>query len=790
MAKLPTRNRLFRAIWTADSFVSTALFEAWDGCKRAGSAYSSFLHRYFLVRGFKRLMVGLIDDGLTLGTLFAFGLLAFALPPFSGTGDIWNRGRDYAMTFTDSNGNIVGKWGIRQNDAIPLDEISPNLIKAVLATEDVRFFEHFGIDLIGTLRAVVNNARSSTVQGGSSITQQVAKNLFLSPEQTVERKIREAFLSLWIESHLSKEEILKLYLDRSYLGAGTHGVEAASQFYFGKSARDVSVSEASMIAAIFKSPTNYAPHIQLEAARARSNVVLYRMLDAGFISQGELLQARRSPAQVVAAKDAATPSWFLEWAYENTLDVLEENGLQKEFVIEVKTTVDLRLQLESQNIINDTIDTLGPENGFSQAASITMAPDGAVRAIIGGRDFEKSNFNRAADAERQTGSSFKPFVYLAALLDGHRPDEIVVDGPVSVGGWSPGNYKDKYSGAMTLTTALAKSANSIPVKLMQEMGGKAGREKIIKAAHDVGIQAELETWPPMVLGTTAMTLLDLTTGYATFAGGGKLARPYAVLEIRRANGNVIYERTKKVAAAPQVVPVEVIADLNSMLGQVIKAGTARSADLAIMPAAGKTGTNQAYRDAWFVGFTAHNVTGVWVGNDDNTSMNDVTGGRIPAPAWKRITLVAETGLEPEGFVGMPFDESYVLAAAELEKKRQEEAGLVTDDVGDTLLPAINEETPAATTEPAAGDANDVLKGMFALFEDSKPRKINAQGTRKTKRKAKAGSPVQAARSEDGESLYGLPKTAAERETKRGFFERLFTSEPRKKKRKKKQFFEF
>ncbi len=787
MARLPTRNKLFRAIWTADSYVSTALFETWAACKRAGSAYSSWLHRYFLVTGIKRGLVGLTDDALTFGTIFAFGLLAYALPPFSGEGDIWNRGRQYAVTLTDQDGEIIGRRGIRQDDAIPLDDIPPHLIKAVLATEDARFFDHFGVDVIGTFRAVARNARADgVVQGGSSITQQVAKNLFLTPERTIQRKVHEAFFSLWLEARISKQEILKLYLDRSYLGGGAYGVEAAAQFYFGKSVRDVSLSESAILAGLFKAPTNYAPHQDLEAARGRANVVLYRMLDSGFITQGDMLQARRNPAQIAAQKDETSPDWFLDWAYEDALEVLEREGLSKEFVIEVKTTIDRKLQLESQKILNQTIDTEGPAGNFKQGASITMAPDGAVKAIVGGRDYEDSKFNRATQADRQSGSSFKPYVFLTALLEGHRPTDVMVDGPVSIGSWSPGNYKDKYSGAVSLTTALAKSYNSIPVKLLKEMGVREGVKKITAVARLVGVQGELDTYPTMVIGTSAITLLDLSTGYATFAGGGKLARPHAVTEIRRANGDLIYERAKVVGPAPQVVPEETIADLNMMMGQVVKAGTARSADLQIMPAAGKTGTNQAYRDAWFIGYTAHNVTGVWVGNDDNTSMNDITGGRIPAPVWKQIMTVAEEGQTPEGFVGMPFDETYVLAAAALEKEKAEEAVIQNADGSlsiPELVPAISEEAPAATPATATqDDANDVLKGMFNLFEKDKPRKINGQGTAKTTKKKRR------VRDQAASSIYELPKANAKRESRRTFFDRLFNAD--KKPKKKKQFFEY
>jgi penicillin-binding protein 1A len=736
--------------------VSSTLFELWDACKRGGSAYSSFLHRFFRISGPRRWLIDVTDDFMTFGVVAAFALLAYALPPFSGTGDVWNRGRAYAVTFTDANGEIIGQRGIRQDDAIPLEDIPPNLIKAVLATEDARFFEHFGVDIVGTFRAAARNAQGEgRVQGGSSITQQVAKNLFLSPERTLRRKVHEAFLALWIEARLSKQEILKLYLDRSYLGGGTYGVEAAAQFYFGKSVRDINMSEAAILGGLFKAPTSYAPHQNPEAARARSNVVLYRMLDAGFITQGELLQAKRTPAVIVASKDINAPDWFLDWAYQDTLDVLEKYGLTGDYVIEVKTTIDTKLQRQSQAILNEALALQGETEKFSQAASVTMSPDGAVRAIVGGKDYEESQFNRATGAERQPGSSFKPFVYLAALRAGWRPEQIVVDGPVSYGNWSPKNYTGSYAGRTTLSNALANSYNSIPVKILQDVGVKA----IIEAAHDMGIQGDLEPWAPMVLGTSALTLLDLTTGFATFASGGELAAPYAVLEIRKPTGDVIYNRETNMKPPQQVESPENIAAMNVMLSAVVKTGTAKRADLGFTPQGGKTGTNQGYRDAWYVGFTANNVTGVWVGNDDFSPMNEVTGGRIPAPLWKSIMEVAEQGFQPKALAGLPLDGSYAkLATAEPSS-------------------AVVEETPdvtADTAEASTGDAGqDVLNGMFNLFE--KKKSVNRVVRNKKKafnNRRKAGS---------RETALQLPKANARRQPKRNFLDTLFR--PKKKKRK-------
>jgi penicillin-binding protein 1A len=694
-----------------DSYVSSGVYELLDAVRRSASAYSSFVHR-FKLSGPKRLVVDLLDDMATFGTVVCFGLLAYALPPFSGTGDVWNKGREYAITFTDDNGEIIGRRGIRQDDAIPLEDIPPHVIKAALATEDARFYQHFGVDVFGTFRAIIQNARANeVVQGGSSITQQVAKNLFLSPERTIQRKIHEAFLSLWIEARLSKDEILKLYLDRSYLGGGNYGVEAAAQYYFGKSIRDVNLPEAAMLAGLFKAPSKYAPHVSMEQARARANVVLYRMLDAGFITQGQLVQARREPAALVNSPAVASPDWFLDKAYADTLALIEAKHFTGDYVIEVKTTINGKLQEASQRILDKTIDTEGPQYHATQAAAVTMATDGAVKAIVGGRDYENSQFNRATDAMRQPGSSFKPFVYLTALLNGYTPESIVLDGPVAVGGWAPRNYTGKYGGRVSLTTALAKSYNSVPVRLSMDFG----RAKIIETAHKVGLKAELETWPPMVLGTSAMTLFDITTAYGTFSTGGIVLKPYTVLEIRRPNGDVIYSRAKEPGEQPvHAVPEDKIAELNHMMNAVVESGTGRRAFLGFTPQAGKTGTNQSYRDAWFIGFTAHYVTGVWFGNDDFTPMNKVTGGLLPAGAWHDIMLWAEQPQVGAALPGVPLEQRYLQYAMENPAPPLEDVpDMSADDVvADTSADSTTEQSVAVAPDDsstAAGAAGDSTK---------------------------------------------------------------------------------
>jgi penicillin-binding protein 1A len=779
--------------------VSSAVFETLAWLRNAGSAYSSFLYHYFRVTGLPRTVVGIASHGLTLLTVFVFGLLAYALPPFSGTGDVWNRGREYAVTLTDQEGNLLGRRGIRQDDAIPLDQIPPHLIQAVLATEDARFFDHFGVDVIGTARAIARNARTNSSQGGSSITQQVAKNLFLSPEKTIRRKVHEAFLSMWIEARLSKQEILKLYLDRSYLGGGAYGVEAASQFYFGKSVRDVTLNESAVLAGLFKAPTNYAPHRNPEAARARSNVVLFRMLDSGFITQGEMLKAQRQPAQVVAQRDINSPDWFLDYAYQNTLDILEEYDLKKEFVLEVKTTINSRLQLQMQRIMNETVDTEGITGGFTQGSALTMDPDGAVRAIVGGRDYEDSQFNRATSAARQSGSAFKPFVYMAALLKGFEPGQAVVDGPVSVGNWSPRNYSGSYVGRTTLLKALAHSYNSIPVKIWQAVG----RQHILRTAQQAGLTGELDTYAPMVLGTSELTLLDLTTGYATFAAGGKLAEPYAVLEIRKPNGELIYDRAVNAATPEQVFPEQRVAALNSMMAAVVKSGTARGADLGFAPQAGKTGTNQGYRDAWFVGFTAHHVTGVWVGNDDFKPMKEITGGKVPAPVWKRIMDVAEAGLERKALAGVPLDASYAEVPVPSDQPAAQPP--VEDAVAGLLENVATGEADEVAGAAPDDDANDVLRGMMRLFDGNKQqvkqRKLRKAGSaRRTRFAARNASSQPRFRRGSRQTAYVIPHANTGYNVPRAnggrvgnrqnFFDRLFRVNKAGKNKRRKPLFSF
>lgn len=682
-----------------DAWLDAGLYKFTDRINSAWSAYSSTLGRWH-IWGVRRVAIDLMSDSITFGTAILFLILYFAVPPIQENADIWHQGRQYAVTFKDAEGQLIGRRGIRQNDAIPLEEMPPRVINAVLATEDHRFYSHLGLDFQGTFRALIENLRANdVVQGGSTITQQLAKNLFLTPDRTIKRKLNEAMLALWIEFRRSKTEILKLYLERAYLGGGTYGVEAASQFYFGKSVKDVSLAEAAMLAGLFKAPSKFAPHINIQAARGRASVVLDRMVASGVISEGEAFAARRNPAKFVKEVDPLTPNYFLDWAYEQTLETLKEHNLEKEYVVDVTTTVDLRLQRIAQATVNNTLDVQGIAKGVRQAALVSMTPEGAVKTIVGGRDYEHSQFNRATDAKRQPGSSFKPIVYLTALRSGFTPRSVVVDAPISIGNWSPKNYSHSYRGRVTLMTALTKSINTIPVRLSLSFG----RKKIIETAKRLGLQTRLISTPSMPLGTSEVTVLDLTTVYASFANGGNKVKPYAVLEIKRPSGELLYDRKRHATPLEQTIEPEFVASLNSMLNNVVLNGTGRRAFLDFMPAGGKTGTTSSYRDAWFMGFTNHLVTGVWFGNDNYQPTKRVTGGSLPAQTWKEFMLRALEGKATAALPGVPVTNIYKIAEANSEVVQTAETEVI--DLQNRVHPAAQ-----------------VLSNIAQLFLEAQSRK--------------------------------------------------------------------
>ena len=641
-----------------DSWVDSSVFRSGSGAREAYGRFSIFMD-HFHVSGWRRWLNELVSEGATLGTVGMVLMLALAVPAFQETSDDdWLKKSDLAVTFLDRYGNDIGSRGIKHNDSIPLDQFPDSLIKAVLATEDRRFYEHFGIDLAGTARAFISNARAGgVVQGGSSLSQQLAKNLFLSNERTIERKVKEAFLAMWLEARLTKNEILKLYLDRAYMGGGAFGVDAAAQYYFNKSARDVSLAEAAMLAGLFKAPTRFAPHVNLPAARARANVVLDNLVDAGFMTEGQVFGARRNPATPVDRRDERAPNYYLDWAFDEMkklVDSFPKSMTERVFV--VRTGIDVNLQREAETAIENSLRQYGQEYHARQAATVLMETDGAVRAMVGGRDYGASQFNRATDAMRQPGSSFKPYVYATALEHGMKPTSIVVDAPICLGNWCPHNYGNGYAGSMTLITALTHSINTIAVRLSITIGDgnpKLGRARIIKTAHDMGIRTPLPDTPSLPIGADEVTVLDHVSAYAAFPNLGKAVTPHALLEVRTGSGELVWRFDRDGPKPRQVLSPGVAADMIKMMNNVVENGTGKRARLDGVAAAGKTGTTNNYRDAWFMGYTGNFICGVWFGNDDYASTNRMTGGSLPAMTWHAIMDYAHQGIELKQLPGVP-----------------------------------------------------------------------------------------------------------------------------------------
>ena len=653
------KPKVQRFLLETDSRFDDFMFQAGRWSRELYERFSMFMDR-FHIGGWRRwVFIEPLSEGATMGLAGLVVMLALAQSAFRETSDDdWLKKSELAVTFLDRYGNEIGSRGIKHNDSIPLDEFPDALIKATLATEDRRFYEHFGIDVPGTFRALLTNVRAGGVQqGGSSITQQLAKNLFLTNERTIERKIKEAFLAIWLESRLTKNEILKLYLDRAYLGGGAFGVDAAAQFYFNKSARDVTLSEAAMLAGLFKAPTKFAPHINLPAARARANVVLDNLVEAGFMTEGQVFGARRNPATSLDRRDERSPNYFLDYAFDEMKKLV--NGFPKsmtERVFLVRTSVDSGLQRVADTSVENLLRQYGRDYHASQAAVVIADLDGAVRAMVGGRDYSASQFNRATDALRQPGSSFKPYVYATALESGMKPTSIVVDGPVCIGNWCPHNYSGGYAGSMTLTQALTRSINTIAVKLSISIGNgnpKAGRAKIVALARSMGLRTPLPDTPSLPIGADEVTVLDHTVAYATFPNVGKAVAPHALLEVRTGNGDVVWRFDRDGQKPEQVMPPQVALDMNLMMNKVAEEGTGRRALIPGVRVAGKTGTTNAYRDAWFVGYTGNMVGGVWVGNDDYSSTNRMTGGSLPAMTWQAVMSYAHQGIEIKPLPGLP-----------------------------------------------------------------------------------------------------------------------------------------
>ena len=540
------------------------------------------------------------------------------------------------------SGDIIANRGLTGGEALSLENMSPYIPQAVIAIEDRRFYSHFGVDPFGLARAMLTNVTAGRmVQGGSTLTQQLAKNMFLSPERTLERKVQEVLLAFWLEHKYSKDQILAMYLNRVFFGSNSYGVEAASRRYFNKSARDVNLGEAALLAGLLKAPSRLSPARDPEAAEARAQVVLGAMREEGYITDNEIKSAMsQTPAR-------AKSYWSGAQYYAADMVMAQLPGMigdiKEDLVID--TTIDLDLEKKADETLSAILDKEGAKSNASQAALVSIDGTGAIRALVGGRDYAESQFDRASKAKRQPGSAFKPFVYAAALEAGRSPLSVRNDAPVRIGKWTPENYDQKYRGEVTLASALANSLNTIAAQLVMEVGPG----EVIKLARRLGIESDLQSNASIALGTSEVTLVELTSAYAPFMNGGYKATPHIIRRISTADGTVLYENTYD--NPPRVLEPNVVSMMNGMMMRVITEGTGKNARIPGWPAAGKSGTTQSFRDALFVGYTSNLTTGVWFGNDDGKSMKKVTGGGLPAKAWGEFMTAAHAGLSPSPLFG-------------------------------------------------------------------------------------------------------------------------------------------
>jgi penicillin-binding protein 1A len=540
------------------------------------------------------------------------------------------------------NGTLITNRGGAGGATLTLDEMPPYLPEAVISIEDRRFYHHFGVDPLGLIRAAwVNFSAGGVVQGGSTLTQQLAKNLFLEPDRTFERKIQEVILAVWLEARLSKKQILELYLNRVYLGAGAYGVDAAAHVYFGKSARSLTLAEAATLAGMLKAPSHYSPITNPKASETRAQVVLSAMHQAGYIDDREASLAMSADVRPVRDVAGGSGRYVADWV----MDILPSYLGAVDQDIVVDTSIDLRLQTAADKAISDTLDADGAKYNVGQGALVSIAPDGSVKALVGGRDYAASPFDRAVSGLRQPGSAFKPFVYLTALEDGMIPETVRVDQPVTIKGWRPQDYSKTYHGPVTLLTALSLSLNTVAAQVAQEVGPQS----VVATARRLGITSPLMATPSIALGTSEVTPLELTAAYVPFSNGGRGVIPYVIKRIRTVDGKVLYQRSG--SGPGQVIDPRYVGMMNAMLRATVTSGTATHAQLPGWQIAGKTGTSQDFRDAWFIGYTGALTTGVWFGNDDNKPTKHMSGSTLPTDAWKKFMTAALDGVEVAALPG-------------------------------------------------------------------------------------------------------------------------------------------
>ena len=600
----------------------------------------------------------LLGWGVIFGGLF-FAHFLSSLPDVS---HLMVAGPSQDITILDDRGRQIARRGLTQGAMVRVEDLPDFVPNAFIAIEDRRFRSHLGIDPIGLARAAVQNAISGhVVQGGSTLTQQLAKNLFLSPARNFDRKMQEAVLALYLEQRYSKNQILTLYLNRVYFGGGAYGIEAASQKFFGKHASELGLTEAAMIAGSVKAPARYNPLSDTDAGLARAQIVLKAMRDAGFIDENTRQLAAATRPRIQRTTGTPGSGWFADWVAAH----LAEYASAEPIIVE--TSFDLETQTLAERAVTQGLANEGEKFNASQAALVAMTPDGAIRAMVGGRDYGGSTFNRATDAQRQPGSAFKPFVYLTALEHGHTLDETVNDGPVDIHGWRPQDFEGHFKGAMPLIEAFAESSNSVAAQLTAESGPR----EVARTAHRLGIASPLSEVSSLALGTSGVTALELTGAYAPFANGGSHVTPFGIIRIKTRSGRILYER--KPSGGDAVMSANDNSQMTRLMMATVDHGTGKAARLEERPSAGKTGTTQDFHDAWFVGFTADLVTGVWIGNDNNTPMIKATGGTLPARIFHDFMTQAEAGLPSRPLVG-----TTLVASADAPAQAQDQPQQPTD----------------------------------------------------------------------------------------------------------------
>ena len=541
--------------------------------------------------------------------------------------------RKTSITIKAADGSIIGRYGDLKGEAVDARDV-PDLVHAIIATEDRRFYRHHGIDTLGVIRAMgVNVLHGHLVQGGSTVTQQLAKNLFLTQDRTFKRKIQEALLALWLEHQLTKDEIMTAYLNRVYMGSGAFGAEAASEVYFDHPAKALTIDESAMLAGLLKAPTRYSPQTNLKGSEDRAKIVLAAMLEEKYISPKKYKLALRfghvaTPADKPGPGD--TQRYYTDYIINTLTDLI---GTPDRDLI-VQTTLWPRSERAAEATVNSVLVKQGEKKNAHQGAVVMMDTDGAIRVMVGGRDYGKSQFNRATQSLRQPGSTFKPFVYLTALENGWHPDDMIDDAPVTIGKYHPGNFKNEYYGEVPLHFALSHSLNSAAIQLARNVG----IGKVIATAHNLGVKTKLQNNLSLALGSNGVPLIEMVAAYDTMNNDGIGIDPYAIENVKATDGTILYQHEAKVTPL-QVAPEYAVRELAGMMEETIDEGTGVRARLPYL-AAGKTGTSQDYRDAWFMGFSGPFTAGVWVGNDDNSSMKAVTGGSLPADIWKQVMLTA------------------------------------------------------------------------------------------------------------------------------------------------------